>query len=318
MSMALTGLQLALAKGGAAPPPSAMHLSTNLTVRPSDGYPLPTAARPPCLLAILATSRSRVTFATMDAAATTSNRESALWCERTEQAPPRTMDETALPNRPASTSHESTYATPAPSLDMTLAMYDASSALRRCLSTLLSMVDGPILDACQPSAASSIRPYISSLRAAESSFESRTPISLSLLIPPRPTATPATTSGPIIEPRPASSTPQTIIGPPAAGHLLNRVRILPFDAAGAARPAARQACAGAPRRADMSEKSDSPPVGLDDDLPEGLDGEAREWIRRVMNMNDEDARKAMLEWRADNALKSAWSRSHEEFLKELP
>ena len=81
MSMALTGFQLDLANGGALPPFSAIHPSTNLTVRASDGYPLPTASRPPCLLAILATSRSRVTFATMDAAATTSNRESALWCE---------------------------------------------------------------------------------------------------------------------------------------------------------------------------------------------------------------------------------------------
>ena len=149
--MALTGLQLALANGGASPPLSAIHLPTNLTVRPSDGYPLPTASRPPCRLAIFATSRSRVTFAIMDAAATTSNRESALWCECTvhRPPPPRTLDDTSLPNRPASTSHESTYAAPAPSLEITLAMYAASSALRRCLKTLLSTVDGPIFDACQ-------------------------------------------------------------------------------------------------------------------------------------------------------------------------
>ena len=224
MSMALTGFQLDLANGGAVPPLSAIHFPTNLTVRPSDGYPLPTTSRPPCLLAILATSRSRTTFATMDAAATTSNRESALWCECTVQPRPlpRTIDETVLPNRPASTSHESTYAVPAPSLDITLAMYAASRALSRCRATLLSMVDGPILDACQQWAAPVIRPYNSSLRAGESAFESRTPISLSLPMPPRLTATPAMTRGPIIEPRPASSTPQTTTGRPAGRCLLNR------------------------------------------------------------------------------------------------
>lgn len=222
MSMALTGLQLDLANGGAVPPLSAIHFPTNLTVRPSDGYPLPTASRPPCLLAILATSRSRTTFATIEAAATTANRESALWCECTVQPlppPPRTIDETVLPNRLASMSHESMYAAPAPSLDITLAMYVASRALRRCLATLLSMVDGPILEACQHSAASVICPYISSLRAGVSAFESRTPISLSLPMPPRLTATPAMTRGPIIEPRPASSTPQTItVQPPDAAY----------------------------------------------------------------------------------------------------
>ena len=223
MSMALTGLQLDLANGGAVPPLSAIHFPTNLTVRPSDGYPLPTTSRPPCLFAILATSRSRTTFATMDAAATTSNRESALWCECTvHPRPPRTIDETVLPNRPASTSHESMYAVPAPSLDITLAMYVASRALSLCRATLLSMVDGPILDACQQWAAPVICPYISSLRAGESAFESRTPISLSLPMPPRLTATPAMTRGPIIEPRPASSTPQTITGRPAGRRLLNR------------------------------------------------------------------------------------------------
>ena len=54
------------------------------------------------------------------------------------------------------------------------------------------------------------------------------------------------------------------------------------------------------------------------ELPEGLDDETREWIRKVMNMNDEDALKAREEWRLDNEIKNAWRRSHEEFLKELP
>ena len=54
------------------------------------------------------------------------------------------------------------------------------------------------------------------------------------------------------------------------------------------------------------------------ELPEGLDDKEREWIRKVMNMNDEDALNAMQEWRLDNEIKNAWSRSHKEFLKELP
>ena len=54
------------------------------------------------------------------------------------------------------------------------------------------------------------------------------------------------------------------------------------------------------------------------DLPEGLDDEAREWIRKVMNMNEEDALKAREEWRLDNEIKNAWSKSYKEFLKELP
>ena len=54
------------------------------------------------------------------------------------------------------------------------------------------------------------------------------------------------------------------------------------------------------------------------ELPEGLDDETREWIRKVMNMNDEDALKAREEWRLDNEIKNAWSKRHKEFLKELP
>ena len=154
MSIILTGFQLDRANGGA-PSPPAIHFSTNPTVRLSDGYPLPTAPRPPCLRAIFAISRSRVTFAIIDAAATTSNLESALWLERTVQRrppPPPAIDETASPNRRAFTSHESTYAMPGPSLAIALAMYMASSALRRCFETLLSTVDGPILETHQPSA----------------------------------------------------------------------------------------------------------------------------------------------------------------------
>ena len=226
MSITLTGFQLDRANGGALPL-SAIHFPTNPTVRLSEGYPLPTVRRPPCLFAILAISLSRVTFATIDAAATTSNRESALWWDRTAQRPPPppspAIDETAAPNRRASTSHESTYATPGPSLAIALAMYLASSALSACFETLLSTVVGPILETHHPSASLVICRYMSCRRAGVSVFESRTPMSRSLLILSRLIDTPAMTSGPIMDPRPASSTPQTIIAARPAGHLLNRV-----------------------------------------------------------------------------------------------
>ena len=68
----------------------------------------------------------------------------------------------------------------------------------------------------------------------------------------------------------------------------------------------------------MAEGSGNAPGPIAGELPEGLDDEAREWIRRVMNMNDEDALKAREEWRLDNEIKNAWSKSYKEFLKELP
>ena len=68
----------------------------------------------------------------------------------------------------------------------------------------------------------------------------------------------------------------------------------------------------------MAENSGNTPRPIIGELPEDLDDEAREWIRKVVNMNDEDARKAMLEWRSNNAIKNVWSRRHAEFLKELP
>ena len=68
----------------------------------------------------------------------------------------------------------------------------------------------------------------------------------------------------------------------------------------------------------MAESSGNETRPIIGELPEGLDDETREWIRKVVNMNDEDARKAMLERSLDNEIKNAWSRSHAEFLKELP
>ena len=70
--------------------------------------------------------------------------------------------------------------------------------------------------------------------------------------------------------------------------------------------------------ANMAENSGNASGPIAGELPEGLDDEAREWIRKVVNMNDEDALKAMQEWRMDNTIKNMWSRSYKEFLKELP
>lgn len=68
----------------------------------SDGYPLPAA--PPALRSF-SRALSRSTLATIEAAATTTNLESALWYERT--LPPQSSA-TWRPNLPAFTSHEST------------------------------------------------------------------------------------------------------------------------------------------------------------------------------------------------------------------
>ena len=75
---------------------------------------------------------------------------------------------------------------------------------------------------------------------------------------------------------------------------------------------------GVRRCTNMAESSGNAPSPIAGELPEGLDDEAREWIRKVMNMNDEDALKARQEWSLDYEIKNAWSRSHKEFLKELP
>ena len=68
----------------------------------------------------------------------------------------------------------------------------------------------------------------------------------------------------------------------------------------------------------MAENSGNAPSPIAGELPEGLDDETREWILKVVKMNDEDALKAMRERRLDNEIKNAWSKSYKEFLKELP
>ena len=68
----------------------------------------------------------------------------------------------------------------------------------------------------------------------------------------------------------------------------------------------------------MAENSGNAAGSIIGELPEGLDDETREWILKVVKMNDEDALKAMRERRLDNEIKNAWSKSYKEFLKELP
>ena len=53
-------------------------------------------------------------------------------------------------------------------------------------------------------------------------------------------------------------------------------------------------------------------------LPEGLSDESREWIRKVVAMNDEDAEKAMLERSVINLDKESHRRRYEHFLTQIP
>ena len=68
----------------------------------------------------------------------------------------------------------------------------------------------------------------------------------------------------------------------------------------------------------MVENSGNASSPIAGELPEGLDDETREWIRKVVKMNDEDALKAMREGSLEIEIKNAWRASHEEFLRELP
>ena len=72
---------------------------------------------------------------------------------------------------------------------------------------------------------------------------------------------------------------------------------------------------GALRRHGMDESS------ADDglrDLPDGLSDESREWIRKVVAMNDEDAKKAMLERGVINLAKETRRKDYEHFLTQIP
>ena len=61
--------------------------------------------------------------------------------------------------------------------------------------------------------------------------------------------------------------------------------------------------------------------GADDglcELPDGLSDESREWIRKVVAMNDEDAKKAMLERGVINLGKESDRKYYEHFLTQIP
>ena len=54
------------------------------------------------------------------------------------------------------------------------------------------------------------------------------------------------------------------------------------------------------------------------DLPDGLSDESREWIRKVVAMNDEDAKKAMEKRSVINLTKESDRRRYEHFLTQIP
>ncbi len=54
------------------------------------------------------------------------------------------------------------------------------------------------------------------------------------------------------------------------------------------------------------------------DLPDGLSDESREWIRKVVAMNDEDAKKAMEARSVINLDKETRRKDYEHFLTQIP
>ena len=61
--------------------------------------------------------------------------------------------------------------------------------------------------------------------------------------------------------------------------------------------------------------------GADDglcELPDGLSDESREWIRKVVAMNDEDAEKAMLERSVIDLDIESDRKHYEHFLTQIP
>ena len=54
------------------------------------------------------------------------------------------------------------------------------------------------------------------------------------------------------------------------------------------------------------------------DLPDGLSDESKEWIRKVVAMNDEDAMKSMEEWSLINLGKESDRKHYEHFLTQIP
>ena len=54
------------------------------------------------------------------------------------------------------------------------------------------------------------------------------------------------------------------------------------------------------------------------DLPDGLSDESREWIRKVVAMNDEDAKKALLERSVIDLDIESDRKHYEHFLTQIP
>ena len=68
----------------------------------------------------------------------------------------------------------------------------------------------------------------------------------------------------------------------------------------------------------MGEKNAGGASGDGLDLPEGLSDEDREWIRRVVNMTEEEAEKARTERRKRTMIEESNRLDHEHFLTQIP
>ena len=68
----------------------------------------------------------------------------------------------------------------------------------------------------------------------------------------------------------------------------------------------------------MGEKNAGGASGDGLDLPEGLSDEDREWIRRVVNMTEEEAEKARTERRKRTMIEESNRLDYEHFLTQIP
>ena len=62
--------------------------------------------------------------------------------------------------------------------------------------------------------------------------------------------------------------------------------------------------------------------GLPEDVVEGIDrdlsDEDKEWVLRVIDMTDEEARDAIIEWRKRNMIEEGIRSDYEHFLTQIP
>ena len=80
----------------------------------------------------------------------------------------------------------------------------------------------------------------------------------------------------------------------------------------------RQVYTDALRCAAMGEKNAGGASGDGLDLPEGLSDEDREWIRRVVNMTEEEAKKARAERDKRTMIEESIRSHYEHFLTQIP